>query len=376
MLINRLLWLKVHRWSGLLLGFLFVIAGLSGSALTFREPLDRWLNTPSTLMESSTRLSPSELIAHVEQALPAYWAERLRLDYKPGSLVLVRVIPKDTNIKPTVDEVWVTTSTGQVVSRRLSSDFKLDKQHLVPLIFRLHYSLFLESVGQVCLGILSLIWVFSIFAGVRLAWPKRNYLKAFTIKLSASRIRVLFDIHRALGLVTAPILLIICLTGIYLTTTSWVLPIIQAFSATTLWPPSFTSSPKSLIQAQSPETSIQIAKKLFPDGTPIRLVIDPLCSFHRVDLLRPSDAGETPETVVFVDMYAGTVMSQVSVEKYTTGDKFIAWIYPLHTGEFLHIQGRILWLFIGLSPLVLMVSGVLLYLRKRFPFLTTTKANS
>lgn len=307
-----------------------------------------------------------------EQSFPVYRAERIRLDYQLGSVVLVQVAPRNDAFTPELDEVWVATSTGQIISQRLNEKFKLDRQHLLPLIFRLHYSLFLESTGQTLLGILSIIWVVSLLAGLRLAWPKRNYLKVIQIKLSASKVRVIFDIHRAIGAICIPILLLICLTGIYLTLTGWVLPIIQSVAATTPWPPEFPSSPENDAVPRLPETSIKIARKLFPDGTPIRLVINPSHAFHRIDLLRSSDAGETPETVVFVDMYDGKVLTKISAEKFTPGDTFISWQYPLHTGEFLRTPGRILWLIVGLSPLIFFITGVLLFLRKKIPSLVKT----
>lgn len=70
-------------------------------------------------------------------------------------------------------------------------------------------------------------------------------------------------------------------------------------------------------------------------------------------------------TRVSVDAFSGTVLRVRDPLTAAAGDTFFNWQYPLHTGEAFGLPGRLLVSFSGLTPLLFMVTGLVLWLGRR-----------
>lgn len=110
----------------------------------------------------------------------------------------------------------------------------------MPMIYRLHMSLFLDKTGQWITNIVALISIVGLLIGIFLAVPRLHLLrKAFTVKWQASRARVLFDLHRTIGLASALILIVTAITSLHMNLPSVVEPVLAAVAP-------FTERPASL----------------------------------------------------------------------------------------------------------------------------------
>ena len=64
---------QIHLWAGLLIGLYVVVLSLSGSALVYRNELDRYLATPrATFNEQARAMNADELRAAAERAYPGW----------------------------------------------------------------------------------------------------------------------------------------------------------------------------------------------------------------------------------------------------------------------------------------------------------------
>ena len=63
-----------------------------------------------------------------------------------------------------------------------------------------------------------------------------------------------------------------------------------------------------------------------------------------------------------MDRWSGQIKEVRNPAKFSTGEVFATWIWPLHTAEALGATGRFLWFLAGLSLFVLYVSGLLRWL--------------
>ncbi len=68
---------------------------------------------------------------------------------------------------------------------------------------------------------------------------------------------------------------------------------------------------------------------------------------------------------VWVDQYSGKFLNVRDPFKFNAGNVFVNLQLPLHNGEILGQTGRIMVLIIGFAPLLLMVTGVIQWLKKR-----------
>ena len=76
--------------------------------------------------------------------------------------------------------------------------------------------------------------------------------------------------------------------------------------------------------------------------------------------------GGAGNTWVLVDQFSGEIVYDGSPEDGNVFDQaWDDWSFPVHTGDFLGTPTRVLWVVLGLSPLVLGVTGITMNLVRR-----------
>ena len=73
----------------------------------------------------------------------------------------------------------------------------------------------------------------------------------------------------------------------------------------------------------------------------------------------------SPYRRLWIDQYSGKIIHARERGSRTSGDIFVEWLYPLHTGEAFGFIGQLIILFAGLTPLLLYVTGIIRWLQKR-----------
>lgn len=87
---------------------------------------------------------------------------------------------------------------------------------------------------------------------------------------------------------------------------------------------------------------------------------------YAIEKRQPGEANRRrPRSKVWIDQYSGEVVAVEDPEKFTGGETFFNLMWPLHNGEAFGLPGRILWCLTGLVPLVLYITGLTVWLRKR-----------
>ena len=61
----------------------------------------------------------------------------------------------------------------------------------------------------------------------------------------------------------------------------------------------------------------------------------------------------------------GSVVDRRDPLRGPAGDRLIAWLFPLHSGEALGLAGRIAWTVFGVAPALLFVTGTWLWWKRR-----------
>ena len=76
---------------------------------------------------------------------------------------------------------------------------------------------------------------------------------------------------------------------------------------------------------------------------------------------RPQESNEYGDSVVYLDQYSGKILKLQDGLNLSLGDKVLNSFTPLHYGTFGGLPTRILYVFVGLAPLILFITGFVMW---------------
>jgi uncharacterized iron-regulated membrane protein len=365
--LNRATWIKVHLYLALIAGFFFALMGLTGSISVYREELDQLLN-PKLVIEQpmGKRQSLDKIIASVKAAHPdrygSWTLEMPRSAHgmitawyeKPRETFFELYAPLMVSVNPYTAEVVASRFWGQTVTTWL-----LDW----------HTQLNLGRFGWNAVGILGLLLMVSIGTGVYLWWPGlRGLWAALQVRYDAGMIRLAFDLHRLIGLLSASILMLLAFTGVQLSYPAILETLVGSSGM------EHGGTGRNIVSTAIPnkhpvalESAEFVARGPFPKAE-LRRVITPAgdSGVYRINLRQGSEINQRhPYTTVWVDRWSGQVKEVRDPSGFSSGETVTTWIWPMHTGEAFGTTGRFLWFVSGIGLFVLYVSGLLRWLHRR-----------
>lgn len=365
-LLNRATWLKVHLYLALIAGFFFALMGLTGSISVYREELDELLN-PQLVIEqpSGKRQSLDKIMAAVQAAHPErYGSWTLEMPRSPHGMITAWYDkPRETFFElyaPLM--VSVNPYTAEVVANRFWG------QTATTWLLGLHTQLNLDSFGWNAVGVLGLLLMVSAATGVYLWWPGiRGIWDAIKVRHNAGMIRLAFDLHRLIGLLSASILLLLAFTGFNLSYPS----ILETLTGSSGMEHGETG--RDIVSTAIPnnhpvklESAEFVARGPFPRAE-LRRVTTPAgdSGIYRINLRQDNEINQRhPYTTIWVDRWSGQVKEVRDPSGFNPGQTFATWIWPMHTGEAFGATGRFIWFLSGIGLFILYVSGLLHWLHR------------
>lgn len=360
------LWLQLHLYLGLFGGALFVLTSLTGSALVFYKTIDEWLNPDQVIRTVGTDQPLTDIVAGARTAHPD-WSPPDTLIFPLHDRDSFHAWFKDPAAAP-AEERWhvvaVDPSTARPLSDRRWGSF------FVSFIYELHQELLLGRPGEIVVGVMAVLLLVSIGTGLYLWWPAPGKLRrALTFQPGNSIVRTHYDLHKLTGLGGAIVLTLLALTGFYLEFPQVVTQVVSWVSPVRDMSPD--EHPQSELQAGAPkiplEQAIAIARATFPDARPmwVGLPQDERDSYS-VGLRQPGEVRQAGgQTEVWIDQYSGSVRRVTDWRRFTGGETFLAWLFPLHNGEAFGLAGRWIVFVTGLTPLILYGTALRMWWLKR-----------
>jgi len=364
---TRKAWLNIHLLMALSVGLIFAILGFTGSICVYREELDALLN-PHLMVEATQAdyLSLDQIMASVRAAHPDRYGEwTLEMPRSANGMMTAWFEkPRETYFERYAPlMVSVNPYTGEVVASRFWG------QTLTTWLLDLHTQLQFDQVGWNIVGFCGLLLMLSIFSGLYLWWPGLlNIRSALSIHLRMGLMRMIFDLHRMIGLFCASALLVLAFTGFHLSFPSILENIIGTSGMThgttgrTISSTAIPNDHPTLLEAAE-----FIARGPFPHAK-VRRVTTPNgdTGVYRVNLRQKGEVNQRhPYTTVWVDRWSGHIKEVRNPEAFSVGENFMTWIWPLHTGEALGGFGRFCWFLAGQGLFFLYLSGVLRWLHRK-----------
>ncbi len=364
---TRKLWLNVHLFLALGVGFIFAILGFTGSVCVYREAIDELLNPQLVVEEAQGGYqSLDQIMASVRKEHPdrhGEWTLEMPRSTngvmtawfdKPRETYFERYAPLMVSVNPYTAEVVANRFWGQTLSTWL-----LD----------LHTQLQFDQAGWNIVGYCGLLLLMSVFSGLYLWWPGVEKIwSALKVQVRSGLMRLLFDLHRMMGLLSAAALLLLAFTGFHLSFPS----VLENLSGSTgmahgetgraITSTAIPNDHPTLLEAaefvaRGPFPKAELRRVTTPDGN---------SGVYRVNLRQKGEVNQRhPYTTVWVDRWSGQIKEARNPAEFSQGETFITWMWPLHTGEALGAIGRFCWFLAGQSLFFLYISGLMRWLHRK-----------
>lgn len=436
----RQIFTLIHRYVGLLIALFLILSGLTGAVISWDHELDDLLN-PQLMAARNTgaAISSVEIAKKIEARYPQMLVTYLPIGIEKGESYKISVSPKrnpDTKLlyKQGFNQVFIDPATGDELGRReWGVAWPITQATFVSFLYKFHYSLHLPEMwgidrwGIWLLGIIAILWTLDSFIGFYLTLPAKRrviakkqqiddseqlskvdfsatdfpvstskswfqrWQPAWKVRWASGSAKLNFDLHRALGLWTWGLLLIIAFTAFSLNLYREVFyPVLSKVSQVTPSPFDLrVRAPK-----HNPILPIrqygEIISKAQSDAKnrgwrePVGSVLyNPGFGIYGVQFYYPEEghgAGGVGHKRLYYDSQDGHYLGDRQPWKGTAADIFLQAQFPLHSGRILGLLGRVLISVMGLIVVALSVTGLVIWSRKhnsrrRYTLLKSNKSD-
>lgn len=353
-------WYLVHKWTSLISTLFLLMLCVTGLPLIFYHEIDHALGysvDPPERPGVTTTASVDKMLDDARARRPQDHVQFLSRD-------------------PDEPHAWY-VSLGETPNAPESSAFyTFDARtgeflHEYPLaqgpmyfMYRLHYDMFTGLPGTLFLGVMGLLLVISLVSGVVVYGPFMSRLKFGTVRRDRSTRLKWLDLHNLLGIATLVWVFTVGLTGVINTLA---IPILGYWQGTEV--SAMTTQYKSLPPITNPvsvERVLATAREAAP-GMELSFMAFPGNEYatphHYIAFMQ----GSTPVTSkllkpVLIDAQSGELTATATMPWYVSA---LLLSQPLHFGDYGGMPLKILWAVLDLLAIVVLGSGVYLWVKKR-----------
>jgi uncharacterized iron-regulated membrane protein len=344
---------QLHLWMGMACGLYLCVVCLTGAALVFRLELQRAeyprLFTP---VATGPGLEPDVILERVRTAYPSGRVAGVDAPTAGRATYLAYVMNG-----PQFATVLVDPADGTILG-------ELPDRTWVRLLQDLHFQLLAGRTGRVVNGIGAICLCLLTLTGLLVWWPgAARWRSGFTVDVTMRWRRVVRDLHGAMGVWSAAWLMTWAVSGIAFIFPAPFRGVVQWFSPITVQrqpsiaPVSSTTAPVSWSRL------LDAARRAAPGQHIARVVVPSAPTSPFVVLFSPT--APTPLgallTPVYLDPTSGRILMQPGAATRTAGDVVMAWLGPLHFGNFAGGLVKVLWLLFGVSPPLLFGTGFVMW---------------
>ncbi|MDP9900702.1 PepSY-associated TM helix domain-containing protein [Variovorax ginsengisoli] len=385
---------RLHRWLGLAMAGFLLITALTGSLLAWNDELEAWL-APELFVASPSGppIDPLVLREAVLRAHPEAQAPYQPLAMDPGRTVVFFLVPRRnpaTGVAPTLraNQVFIDPYTGQIRGERHNGRATGGLRSVMPVVYLLHRSLAAGNAGALVLGAVALLWTFDCFIGLWLTLPMRatpgrrshrswlsRWAQSWRFRWSAGAYKLHVDLHRAGGLWTWGLLLMLAVSSVALTLPSVYdsvtrsllahqpdelsLPLVDARRTVAMDWISARESGRRLMHEQAAVQGFTVRREDW-------MFFDASRGVFRYAVRSDRDVGQRyTRTLVFLDGYTGELRGTWLPAGAASADTLRSWLTRLHMASVGGAVGKLLLSLAGVVVALLCVTGIVIWQRKR-----------
>lgn len=359
-------WYLVHKWSSLVCTAFLLMLCVTGLPLIFHDEIDALTEEAPRfgmpgVASSGTAPGLLPLDAMLAKALAA----------RPGEVPTFMAFDNETPMMtittaPRADAPPA-SMTIQLFDRSTGEPMgKVAESGVMHFLLQLHIDMFLGLPAMLFLGAMGVLFAIAIVSGVVLYAPFMRKLAFGTLRTSRSTRLKWLDYHNLLGVVAVAWMVVVGLTGVINTLAT---PIMQAWQSGELaemtrpyadreaLPPSrYGSLDKALASAREALPGNRPQFIAFPGGV--------YSSKHHYAVFFQGDTPLTQRllTPALVDAETGTFTTARPMPWY---NQALSLSQPLHFGDYGGLPLKILWAVLDLFTIVVLGTGIYLWLGKR-----------
>ncbi|PEW00642.1 hypothetical protein CN425_15245 [Bacillus cereus] len=351
---------KIHLYLSMIAGMFILLIGLTGSLLVFQHELNRVLHPDLYKVTEGEKVTYQKALQAVLAVHPKGEIQRVYTPDEPSAQGVYLFNLKEGKAK---QEVYIDPGNGRI-------NGELGEKSFFNQVGELHYHLLLNDFkGKEIVGIIGFIFFFIILSGLYLWWPGiKKWIRGFVIRRSKNSYVKQYDLHRVIGGVSVPFLLIVSLTGGLLVYDKTIFGWFGAKSSVA--PSKETLVSKALSGEKLPlDYLLSEAEKAVPQGKIMQVRLPEKAKKGKAEgaveirMSRSYDPGNG-NIKVWMDQYSGKVLAKLD-PKVDSGLTYQIWRLPLHTGTFGGVFTKILYVIGGLTPSILMFTGVYMWRYKK-----------
>jgi uncharacterized iron-regulated membrane protein len=339
----------IHRWTALVVGAILLCTAASGAALVFEGAIDRGLHPSLWQVAPGVKTLPIDtVVARVEARFPGSHV---------GAVSLSSATDRAWTMGAGDVTVFVDPYTGAITGTRTAQE---SQGTLSRRLHVFHVELFAGKVGRSVIGAVTAIALFLVLTGSILWWPD----KLIRITTSASWKRINFDLHHALGIVAALVVIVITASGLVI-----------HYDTLTNAVRSLDSSPpaKNPVQQGAPDgaslrsfDALAAASRTALPGADIMFISNGGAKSPAVVAMRfPEDHTPAGRSRVFIDRYTGAVLAKISTREAQLGTRIDNLKRSLHTGDVMGKPTEAIWLLAALALASQVMTGFLMWWNAR-----------
>lgn len=408
----RALAVRLHRWVGLALAGLLLVAGVTGALLAWYHELDAAIS-PALLharppAPGAQPLDPLLLREQVQARHAPARVHHVPLDTEPGMALrfyLQGPVDPRTGAEAELafDEVFVDPYTGAELGRRKWGAIEQGLVNLMPFVYRLHFELALGRVGGYVMGVAALLWTLDCFVGAWLTMPAgrpqrgngggngngnggnaaaagpgwwARWAPAWQVRWGGGAYKLNLDLHRASGLWPWAMLFVLAWSSVSFNLREVYQPVMSAvFGSQRAEAP---RAPADAAPARAPmdwpralATGRQhMAALARQEGFTLRfergLDYDAERGRFRYRVGSSLDvASQAVQTSVSFDAADGRLLESYLPTGRAAGDTLTTWMQVLHMAALWGLPMKVFISALGLAVALLSVTGVYIWWKKR-----------
>ncbi|WP_029012708.1 PepSY-associated TM helix domain-containing protein [Niveispirillum irakense] len=354
-------WFLVHKWTSLICTAFLLMLCITGLPLIFHDEIEELTEEKQVLAQTDAPLkSLDEIMAIALASRPGEVGLYMSWD-EDRPVVNVTTAPRPDAPGKDMTLRAFDQRTGELVG-------VIEEDGFLHFLLQLHTDMFLGLPGMLFLGVMGILFFAAIVSGVVLYAPFMRKLPFGTVRTSRSKRLKWLDYHNLLGIVTLAWASVVGLTGVLNAFDTPILAVWQRDQLAELTTTYDSQSEAVTSNLASLQGAVDAAKAAMPDSRPqfVAFPGTPYSTRHHYGVFLQGATPLTKEllTPALVDARTGELTAARPMPWYM---KALMLSRPLHFGDYGGLPLKILWAALTLFTIIVLGSGLYLWLGKRVP---------